>query len=161
MPHGMRWSSIWSAEPSAPAATARATKASGSSTNTSIRTVRDPSVAGVAQRSFFGSPRNTGAPATDRPPPPPRSHSTSAPTARPYQAVASVASGTASMTEITGRSVSDTARIIAFAGDAARDATSEAGLTVLHTPPAPAPGHGRNGHATTDDGRLDLDLRIP
>jgi osmotically inducible protein OsmC len=38
-------------------------------------------------------------------------------------------------------------------------ATSE--LNVLYTTTAHATGDGRNGHATTDDGRLDLDLRIP
>jgi Ohr subfamily peroxiredoxin len=35
------------------------------------------------------------------------------------------------------------------------------GLNVLYTTTAHATGDGRNGHATTDDGRLDLDLRIP
>jgi lipoyl-dependent peroxiredoxin len=34
-------------------------------------------------------------------------------------------------------------------------------LNVLYTTTAHATGDGRNGHATTDDGRLDLDLRIP
>jgi lipoyl-dependent peroxiredoxin len=34
-------------------------------------------------------------------------------------------------------------------------------LNVLYTATAHATGDGRNGHATTDDGRLDLDLRIP
>jgi osmotically inducible protein OsmC len=34
-------------------------------------------------------------------------------------------------------------------------------LHVLYTATAHATGDGRNGHATTDDGRLDLDLRIP
>jgi len=32
---------------------------------------------------------------------------------------------------------------------------------VLYTATAHATGDGRNGHATTDDGQLDLDLRIP
>jgi len=32
---------------------------------------------------------------------------------------------------------------------------------VLYTATAHATGDGRNDHATTDDGRLDLDLRIP
>jgi lipoyl-dependent peroxiredoxin len=35
------------------------------------------------------------------------------------------------------------------------------GLNVLYTTTAHATGDGRNGHATTDDERLDLDLRIP
>ena len=35
------------------------------------------------------------------------------------------------------------------------------GLNVLYTATAHATGDGRDGHATTDDGRLDLDLRIP
>jgi osmotically inducible protein OsmC len=39
--------------------------------------------------------------------------------------------------------------------------TETAGLNVLYTATAHATGDGRNGHATTDDGRLDLDLRIP
>jgi Ohr subfamily peroxiredoxin len=34
-------------------------------------------------------------------------------------------------------------------------------LNVLYTATAHATGDGRNGHATTDDGQLDLDLRIP
>ncbi|MGH9210226.1 MAG: organic hydroperoxide resistance protein [Acidimicrobiales bacterium] len=34
-------------------------------------------------------------------------------------------------------------------------------MNVLYTTTANATGDGRNGHATTDDGRLDLDLRIP
>jgi lipoyl-dependent peroxiredoxin len=34
-------------------------------------------------------------------------------------------------------------------------------MNVLYTATAHATGDGRNGHATTDDGRLDLDLRIP
>ena len=34
-------------------------------------------------------------------------------------------------------------------------------LNVLYTATAHATGDGRNGHATTDDGLLDLDLRIP
>jgi lipoyl-dependent peroxiredoxin len=36
-----------------------------------------------------------------------------------------------------------------------------AGLNVLYTATAHATGDGRNGHATTDDGRLDLDMRVP
>jgi osmotically inducible protein OsmC len=36
-----------------------------------------------------------------------------------------------------------------------------ADLNVFYTATAHATGDGRNGHATTDDGRLDLDLRIP
>jgi lipoyl-dependent peroxiredoxin len=39
--------------------------------------------------------------------------------------------------------------------------TDTTGLNVLYTATAHATGDGRNGHATTDDGRLDLDLRIP
>jgi Ohr subfamily peroxiredoxin len=39
--------------------------------------------------------------------------------------------------------------------------TETTGLNVLYTATAHATGDGRNGHATTDDGRLDLDLRIP
>jgi lipoyl-dependent peroxiredoxin len=34
-------------------------------------------------------------------------------------------------------------------------------LQVLYTATAHATGDGRNGHATTDDGQLDVDLRIP
>jgi osmotically inducible protein OsmC len=34
-------------------------------------------------------------------------------------------------------------------------------MDVLYTATAHATGDGRNGHATTDDGLLDLDLRIP
>jgi osmotically inducible protein OsmC len=34
-------------------------------------------------------------------------------------------------------------------------------MDVLYTATAHATGDGRNGHATTDDGMLDLDLRIP
>jgi len=39
--------------------------------------------------------------------------------------------------------------------------TETTGLHVLYTTTAHATGDGRNGHATTDDGRFDLDLRIP
>jgi Ohr subfamily peroxiredoxin len=39
--------------------------------------------------------------------------------------------------------------------------TDTTGLNVLYTATAHATGDGRNGHATTDDGRLDLDVRIP
>ncbi len=39
--------------------------------------------------------------------------------------------------------------------------TGTSGLNVLYTATAHATGDGRNGHATTDDGQLDLDLRIP
>lgn len=34
-------------------------------------------------------------------------------------------------------------------------------MQVLYTATAHATGDGRNGHATTDDGQLDLDLAIP
>ena len=34
-------------------------------------------------------------------------------------------------------------------------------MNVLYTTTAHATGDGRNGHAQTDDGQLDLDLRIP
>jgi osmotically inducible protein OsmC len=34
-------------------------------------------------------------------------------------------------------------------------------MDVLYTATAHATGDGRNGHATSDDGTLDLDLRIP
>jgi len=34
-------------------------------------------------------------------------------------------------------------------------------MNVLYTATAHATGDGRNGHATTDDGVLDLDLRMP
>jgi Ohr subfamily peroxiredoxin len=43
----------------------------------------------------------------------------------------------------------------------AAEMTDTTGLKVLYTATAHATGDGRNGHATTDDGRLDLDLRIP
>jgi lipoyl-dependent peroxiredoxin len=39
--------------------------------------------------------------------------------------------------------------------------TETTALNVLYTATAHATGDGRNGHAVTDDGRLDLDLRIP
>jgi lipoyl-dependent peroxiredoxin len=45
-----------------------------------------------------------------------------------------------------------------------RTETEASGMTelnVLYTATAHATGDGRNGHATTDDGQLDLDLRIP
>ena len=34
-------------------------------------------------------------------------------------------------------------------------------MNILYTATAHATGDGRNGHATTDDGLLDIDLRIP
>src|SRR3954453_21085722 len=34
-------------------------------------------------------------------------------------------------------------------------------MNILYTATAHAPGDGRNGHATSDDGILDIDLRIP
>src|SRR3954454_1645902 len=34
-------------------------------------------------------------------------------------------------------------------------------MDVLYTATADATGDGRNGHATSDDGILDLDLRVP
>jgi len=60
--------------PSAPALTARATNASGSSTNTSIRTLVMPSTAGDSQRFFDGSPTKIGAPPTFSPTTEPRFH---------------------------------------------------------------------------------------
>jgi Ohr subfamily peroxiredoxin len=39
--------------------------------------------------------------------------------------------------------------------------TETGGLNVLYLATAHATGDGRNGHATTDDGRLDLDVRVP
>ena len=77
-------------------------KPSGSSTKTSTRTVLDPRSLGVSQRLFSGSPRKNGAPSTVRPTTPPRSHSLVAPSARSYHCAAAVASGTASISEITG-----------------------------------------------------------
>jgi hypothetical protein len=76
--------------------------ASGSSTNTSTRTVRVPAVAGVSHPLFSGSPRKIGAPAIDRPITLPKFHSSVAPSARAYHRAASPASGTASITEMTG-----------------------------------------------------------
>src|SRR4051794_26009078 len=105
MPHGVSWSRISSTLPSAPAATARAMKVSGSSTNTSTRTVRVPAAAGVSQPLFSGSPRKNGAPSTANPTTPPRFHSSVAPSAAAYHFAAAVASDTASITEMTGRSV--------------------------------------------------------
>ena len=37
----------------------------------------------------------------------------------------------------------------------------EATMNVLYTATATATGDGRNGHATSEDGTLDLDLRLP
>ncbi len=34
-------------------------------------------------------------------------------------------------------------------------------MDALYTAVAHATGDGRNGHAATDDGTLDLDLRVP
>src|SRR5438046_2766895 len=51
--------------PSAPAATARAMKASGSSQNTSIRAEGIPSFVGLSQPLFAGSPTKKGAPANN------------------------------------------------------------------------------------------------
>jgi hypothetical protein len=76
--------------------------ASGSSANTSTRTVRVPAVAGVSQPFPSGSPRKNGAPPTSRPTTEPRSHVTVAPSAARYHSFAAGASGTASITEITG-----------------------------------------------------------
>src|SRR6266516_696763 len=107
MPHGALWSRISSTLPSAPAETARSMKLSGSSTKTSTRTVRVPIAVGVSQPLSAGSPRKKRAPSTVNPTTPPRFHNSVAPSARAYQCAAAVASGTASITEITGPWVSD------------------------------------------------------
>jgi hypothetical protein len=54
VPQGIWWSRIGPREPSAPAATARATKASGSSTKTSMRTVLVPASTGVGPAVALG-----------------------------------------------------------------------------------------------------------
>jgi hypothetical protein len=77
-------------------------KPSGSSTKTSTRTVLVPADVGVSQPLFSGSPRKNGAPSTVSPTTPPRFHNSVAPTARAYHRAAAAASGTASITEITG-----------------------------------------------------------
>lgn len=38
---------------------------------------------------------------------------------------------------------------------------TQSSLTVLYTAVATATGDGRNGHTATDDGLLDLDVRVP
>src|SRR5947209_18703233 len=88
--------------PSAPAATARAMKASGSSQNTSIRAEGIPRFVGLSQPLFAGSPTKKGAPAISSPATDPRFHSSTAPSARMYHATASGALGTATITEIRG-----------------------------------------------------------
>src|SRR5437660_9508131 len=77
-------------------------KASGSSQNTSMRVDVIPSLLGVSHRLFAGSPTKKGAPAISRPTTEPRFQSSTAPSARLYQATASGALGTATITEITG-----------------------------------------------------------
>jgi len=57
---------------------------------------------GCPNRSFSGSPRKNGPPATISPTTPPRFYSSVAPSARAYHRAAAAASGTASITEITG-----------------------------------------------------------
>lgn len=79
--------------PSAPAAKARSTKLSGSSTKTSTRTVLVPHVAGVSQPLLAGSPKKREAPSTVRPTTPPRFHSSEAPTPFAYHCAAADASG--------------------------------------------------------------------
>ena len=39
--------------------------------------------------------------------------------------------------------------------------TSDASMTILYTAVAHATGDGRNGHAQSDDGLLDVDVRVP
>src|SRR5256885_203321 len=75
---------------------------SGSSQKTSTRAEGIPSLVGVSQPLFSGSPTKNGAPAISRPTTEPRFHSSTAPSARLYQATASGALGTATITEITG-----------------------------------------------------------
>ena len=41
------------------------------------------------------------------------------------------------------------------------EATAPAAITPLYTATATATGDGRNGHTATDDGLLDVDVRIP
>src|SRR5438876_9115838 len=89
--------------PFAPASTARAMNASGSSQNTSTLADGAPSFAGVSQPFFSGSPRNIGAPSISIPTTDPRFQSSVAPSARVYHASAAGASATASITDITGR----------------------------------------------------------
>src|SRR5258708_32145830 len=73
--------------------------------NPSTRTVLVPAAAGVSQPLFAGSPRKNGAPSTDSPTTPPLFQSSVAPSACAYHCAADVASGTASISEITGRCV--------------------------------------------------------
>src|SRR5262245_39409134 len=77
-------------------------KASGSSQNTSTRADVMPSLAGLSQPLFAGSPTKNGAPAISRPATDPRLHSSTAPSASLYQATARGASVTATITEMTG-----------------------------------------------------------
>src|SRR5205809_3009744 len=77
-------------------------KASGSSQNTSIRAEGIPSFVGLSQPLFAGSPTKKGASAISSPATDPRFHSSTAPSARMYDATASRALGTATITEIRG-----------------------------------------------------------
>src|SRR5262249_28650160 len=86
--------------PDAPAATARAIQASGSSTNTSTLTVVVPSSFGLSKRFVTGSCRKNGALSISKPSTDPKLHNKRAPSAFWYQATACGASGTASMSEI-------------------------------------------------------------
>src|SRR5215467_13554651 len=74
--------------------------ASGSSENTSTRTVVAPSVAGLSNPGPVGSCRKNDAPSISRPTTPPRFHNSVAPSARSYQPAAAAADGTASIREI-------------------------------------------------------------
>src|SRR5713226_4122318 len=80
-------------------------KRSGSSASTSILVLVTPAWPGLVSAGFPGltSWRKNGAPLISRPATPPRFHSSMAPSASLYQAAAAVASGTISITEITGR----------------------------------------------------------
>src|SRR5258705_1832562 len=100
-------------------------KLSGSATKTSIRTVLVPTDCGVYQRLFAGSPRKNGAPSTVRPMTLPRFHNSVAPSAFAYHDAASVASDTASITEITGPSGSDVTVCLLTGDRVARSAHSQ------------------------------------
>src|SRR6266508_3607889 len=134
MPHGASWSRTSSTLPSAPAATARSMKLSGSSTKTSTRTVLVPTAVGVSQPLFSGSPKKNGAPWTVSPTTPPRFHNSVAPSARAYHCAAAAASGTASISEITGWWVWDV--IACLLHDAPRATLAHPGDTA-----AARPGH--------------------
>src|SRR5262245_17572956 len=88
-------------------------KESGSSQNTSIRADVMPSFAGLSQPLLAGSPTKNGAPAISRPATEPRFHSSTAPSACLYQATASGALVTATITDMTDECLSIVGRRLA------------------------------------------------